>query len=138
MVGQEGELEIKAYLISFFPRDKSHWAEQSLGWNQKERDQRILRLTGLRLEVRDGKEAMLAQLQGGWKEIMGAPENVSHRASKRTVFPEISLIPSYACSGEICISFFLTAALCRLQQCFNLLNLYYHKEVKLIWKSQSC
>lgn len=70
---------------------------------------------------------MVAQLQGGWREIMDAPENVSHRASKRTVFPEISLIPSYACSGEIHISLFLTAALCRLLQCFNLL-----KEVKVI------
>lgn len=132
VAGQEGELEIKTYLISFFPRNKPHWAERSLGRNHKERDQHVLRLTGLRPEVRGGKEAMLAQLQGGWKEIMGAPENISHKASKRTVFAEISLIPSYACSGEICISFFLTAALCRLLQCFNLLNLYNHKEVKLI------
>jgi len=32
---------------------------------------------------------MLAQLQEGWKEIMGAPENVSHRASNRTVSSDL-------------------------------------------------
>lgn len=68
---------------------------------------------------------MLTQLQGGWREIMGAPENVSYRASKITVFPETSLVPSCVCSGEICISFFLTVDLC-----FYLLNLCNCKEIK--------
>lgn len=50
-----------------------------------------IRVTGPRQEVKGGEEAMLAQLQEGWKEIMGAPDNVSHRASNRSMFPEISV-----------------------------------------------
>lgn len=30
LAGQEGELEIKTYLIRFLPRDKPYWAERSL------------------------------------------------------------------------------------------------------------
>lgn len=30
VAGQEGELEIKAYLISFLPGDKPDWAERTL------------------------------------------------------------------------------------------------------------